>query len=63
MDNNYDIVPFNSFGNSGTRYTNEMTINSKGVFRLQIKYYPYGFTSPIDGEVLEQTVVSDIFTL
>jgi hypothetical protein len=63
LDNNYDIVPFNSFGNSGTRYTNEMTINSKGVFRLQIKYYPYGFTSPIDGEVLEQTVVSDIFTL
>ena len=40
-----------------------MTINSKGVFRLQIKYYPYGFTSPIGGEVLEQIVVSDIFTL
>ena len=63
LDNNYDSVPFNSFGSSSTRYTNEMTINSKGVFRLQIKYYPYGFTSPIGGEILEQIVVSDIFTL
>ena len=63
LDNNYGGVPFNSFGNSSTRYTNQMTINSKGVFRLQIKYYPYGFTSPIGGEVLEQIVVSDIFTL
>jgi hypothetical protein len=63
LDNNYDSVPFSSFGGSNTRYTNEMTIKSKGVFRLQIKYYPYGFTSPIGGEVLEQIVVSDIFTL
>ena len=63
LNSNYDTVPFSSFGGSDTRYTNEMTINSKGVFRLQIKYYPYGFTSPIGGEVLEQIVVSDIFTL
>jgi hypothetical protein len=63
LDNNYDSVPFNSFGSSSTRYTNEMTINSKGIFRLQIKYYPYGLDSPIGGEVLEQIVVSDIFTL
>jgi hypothetical protein len=63
LNSNYDTVPFSSFGGSNTRYTNEMTIKSKGVFRLQIKYYPYGFTPPNGGEVLEQIVVSDIFTL
>jgi hypothetical protein len=44
-------------------YTYVYTINSKGTFKLSIEYYPYGFTSPIGGEVLMQTVLSLPFTL
>ena len=45
------------------KYTYVYTINSKGTFKLSIEYYPYGFTSPIGGEVLMQTVLSPPFTL
>jgi hypothetical protein len=63
LDSSYNNVSFGSVLGPDTKYTNEVTINSKGVFRLQIQYRPYGFTSPIGGEVLVQTVLSDTFTL
>ena len=48
---------------SDTRYTQSCTVSQLGVIRLVIEYYPYGFTSPIGGEVLKQTVMSSPFTL
>jgi hypothetical protein len=63
LDSSYNNVSFGSVLGPDTKYTNEVTINSKGVFRFQIQYRPYGFTSPIGGEVLVQTVLSDTFTL
>ena len=44
-------------------YTYVYTVNEKGTFKLSIEYYPYGFTSPVGGEVLMQTVLSLPFTL
>ena len=46
-----------------TNYTYEIIPNKLGSFRLQVIYRPYGYTSPINGEVLEQTILSEIFTL
>ena len=48
---------------SDTRYTQSCTVSQLGVIRLVIEYYPYGFTSPVGGEVLKQTVTSSPFTL
>jgi hypothetical protein len=59
----YDIVSYSRIGGVSTNYTNEITINQLGSFRLQVQYRPYGFTSPINGEVLTQTILSDVFTL
>jgi hypothetical protein len=59
----YSIVPFSGSLGSNTKYTNEWILNSIGSFRIQIQYRPYGFTSPIGGEVLVQTILSDVFTL
>ena len=46
-----------------TNYTLEVEPNALGGFRLQVKYRPYGFTSPPNGEVLTQTILSEVFTL
>jgi hypothetical protein len=59
----YDIVSYSGSGGSPTNYTNEITVSGLGSFRLQVLYRPYGFTSPINGEVLTQTIISDVFTL
>jgi len=45
------------------KYTYVYTVNSKGTFNLKISYLPYGYTAPIGGEVLVQTVLSPPFTL
>jgi hypothetical protein len=63
-----DALTFSPVPNSillgvDTNYTNDVTVRSLGAFRLQIEYLPYGFTSPINGEILRQTILSDIFTL
>jgi len=59
----YESVPYSGGGGITTNYTNEWTVSTIGTFRLQIQYYPYGYTSPINGEVLEQTILSEVFTL
>jgi len=59
----YEVISYNGSGGPSTNYTNEITINKLGSFRLQVQYKPYGNTSPIGGEVLVQTIVSDVFTL
>jgi hypothetical protein len=59
----YETVDYSGRGGTSTNYTNEITINQLGTFRLQVQYRPYGFTSPINGEVLTQTILSDVFTL
>ena len=59
----YEIINYGGSGGPSTKYTNEITINKLGSFRLQVQYKPYGNTSPIGGEVLVQTIVSDVFTL
>jgi hypothetical protein len=58
-------APVNASGIQGIdyKYTYVYTVNSKGTFKLSIEYYPYGYTSPIGGEVLKQTVLSPPFTL
>jgi hypothetical protein len=72
-DNNYgpkeilsydgQFVSFSMVGGPNTKYTNECIIPGKGVFKLQIEYYPYGLTAPIGGQVLKQTVIGPPFTL
>ena len=37
LDSSYNNVSFGSVLGPDTKYTNEVTINSKGVFRLQIQ--------------------------
>jgi hypothetical protein len=59
----YEIVNYGGSGGASTQYTNLMTVNKLGTFRLQVQYKPYGNTSPIGGEILVQTIVSDVFTL
>jgi hypothetical protein len=46
-----------------TKFTQSCTVSELGVIVLVIEYYPYGFTSPIGGEILKQTVTSPPFTL
>jgi len=60
---NNDVVTNGMTGGADTKYTNIVTVNSLGEFKLKISYLPYGYTSPIGGEVLTQTVYSPIFTL
>jgi hypothetical protein len=59
----YEIVNYGGSGGASTKYTNLMTVNKLGSFRLQVQYKPYGNTSPIGGEILVQTILSDVFTL
>jgi hypothetical protein len=59
----YEIASYGGSGGASTKYTNLININKLGNFRLQVQYKPYGNTSPIGGEVLVQTIVSDVFTL
>jgi hypothetical protein len=59
----YEIASYGGSGGASTQYTNLININKLGNFRLQVQYKPYGNTSPIGGEVLVQTIVSDVFTL
>jgi hypothetical protein len=60
---NNDLVSYSSSGGADTKYTNVVTVNSLGEFKLKINYLPYGYTSPIGGQVLTQTAYSPIFTL
>jgi hypothetical protein len=59
----YESVNFSGSGGASTQNTILITINQLGSFRLQVEYRPYGFTSPINGEILTQTILSDVFTL
>jgi hypothetical protein len=59
----FSPVPNSMVAGVGTNYTNDVTVRSLGTFKLQIEYIPYGFTSPSNGEILRQTILSDIFTL
>ncbi len=61
--NTYEIVNHSGSGSASTQYTNLFEINKLGSFRLQVQYKPYGNTSPIGGEILTQTILSDVFTL
>ena len=61
--NTYESVNTSGGGGASTKYTNEVIVNRLGSFRLQVQYRPYGFTSPINGEILTQTILSDVFTL
>jgi hypothetical protein len=60
---NNELVSYSYVGGSDTKYTEVITVNSLGEFKLKINYLPYGYTSPIGGQVLTQTVYSPIFTL
>jgi len=61
--NTYEVINYGGSGGVSTNYTNEIIINKLGSFRLQVDYRPYGFTSPTGGEVLVQTILSNVFTL
>jgi hypothetical protein len=63
VDLNNDLVSYSSSGGDDTKYTNLVTVNSLGSFKLRVDYRPYGYTGPIGGQVLTQTVYSPIFTL
>ena len=63
VDLNNDLVSYSSSGGDDTKYTNVVTVNSLGSFKLRVDYRPYGYTGPIGGQVLTQTVYSPIFTL
>ena len=59
----YEIISHSGSGGPSTSYTNEITINQLGSFRLQVQYKPYGDDKPNGGEILTQTILSDVFTL
>ena len=45
-------------------YSREINVNGLGAFRLQVLYKPYGNQIPnTGGNVLVQTILSDVFTL
>jgi hypothetical protein len=56
-------VQFSSSAGEDTKLTYVTTVNSKGTFKLNVEYYPYGYTAPKDGKILKQTVLSPPFTL
>jgi len=59
----YEIISHSGSGGPSTNYTNEITVQKIGSFRLQVQYKPYGDDKPNGGEVLTQTILSDVFTL
>ena len=63
IDSSGESASFGGSGGAGTNYTIVCTLSGKGVFKLQKDYYPYGFTSPIGGQILKQTVTGPPFTL
>ena len=63
IDSNGKDANYSAEGGAGTNYTTVCSLSGKGVFKLVIEYYPYGFTSPIGGEILKQTVTGPPFTL
>jgi len=63
VDKNGNGIFYSMVGGIDTKYTYLSNIDSLGTFKLSVEYYPYGFTSPINGEVLKQTVFSPLFTL
>ena len=63
IDSNGESAYFTGTGGISTNYTRVYTLSGKGVFKLQQDYYPYGFTSPIGGQILKQTVTGPPFTL
>ena len=63
LDSDGDKVSSSRVVDSQTGYTYEYTLTGKGAFKLVVKYRPYGFKSPANGQVLTQTVVGPIFTL
>ena len=60
---NNNLVSYSLGGGADTKYTNLVTVNDLGEFKLKVEYRPYGYTAPIGGQVLTQTVYSPIFTL
>jgi hypothetical protein len=59
----YDVVTSTLSKGETTSYTNVIETNNLGAFRLRVTYRTYGFTAPINGEVLIQSILSDVFTL
>jgi len=53
----------NSSGGINTNYTYETIIGRAGQFKLVVRYLPYGWTYPSGGQLLIQTITSQIFTL
>jgi len=62
-DANGNRASANVEGGIDTKYTNLCQISGKGTFKLVVKYTPYGYTSPPNGQVLIQTVTGPPFTL
>jgi hypothetical protein len=63
IDSSGERAAVDGRGGPSTNYTYVYDIKGKGEFRLVIKYRPYGFTSPVGGQVLVQTVTGPPFTL
>ena len=63
IDSNNQRVNISGGSGVDTNYTNRYYVNTSGVFRLVVDYYPYGFTSPVGGQALKQTVTGPPFTL
>jgi len=63
IDSNGERVSADISGGIDTKYTYKCIINSQGTFRLVVVYVPYGYTFPVGGKVLEQTVTGPPFTL
>jgi|694.fasta_scaffold00445_27 hypothetical protein len=63
LDSDGDKASSSRLVDTQTRYTYEYTLTGKGVFKLIVKYRPYGLKSPVNGQVLTQTVVGPPFTL
>jgi hypothetical protein len=63
LDENNVETTFTSKNTTDTKYTNQISVNGLGVFKLKIQYYPYGPNAVGGNEVKLETVYSEPFTL
>jgi hypothetical protein len=60
---NNTVSGVNNSGGIDTNYTYETIIGRAGQFKLVVRYLPYGWSYPSGGQLLIQTITSEIFTL
>jgi hypothetical protein len=63
INKNYSVLKISTENSQNTKLTNVINVSGLGEFRLQIEYKPYGDQTPVNGDILTQTLLGPIFTL